>query len=227
MKKYDWLFLDLDNTILDFDASSKAAFFNIFESFTVEDYKLYRAYNHAVWVDFEKGKISKEELKLKRWNDFFDGKKIDHDAKSTNEKYFDHIKMNPVFVEGAEALVKELIKEYSLCIITNGLSEVQNSRLKLSGIADLIEHVVISDTIGVAKPKSEFFDYTFKLIGNPMREDALIIGDTLTSDIRGGLDYDVDTCWFNYFKKDNETTYRPTYEVKDTSELRRLLLRNS
>lgn len=224
MKKYDWLLLDLDNTILDFNASSKQAFFKIFNNLGEADYKLYRDFNHAVWLAFENGHITKDVLKVKRWSDFFEAIKIAADPQKTNDLYFDHIKMNPLFIEGAYQLILDLKRKYNLCIVTNGLSEVQNSRLQLSGLKDRIEHIVISDTIGVAKPESAFFDYTFKLIGRPMLEDVLVIGDTLNSDIRGGIAYGVDTCWYNYYREENETTYRATYEVKNINGLRRLLL---
>jgi YjjG family noncanonical pyrimidine nucleotidase len=225
MKHYDWLLFDLDNTLLDFNASSRVAFFSIFPELVDGDYVLYREFNHAVWVAFENGHITKEVLKLKRWSDFFEAKGMDADPRQVNDQYFEHIKMHPLYIEGAFQLIKDLLETYRLCIITNGLSEVQTSRLELSGINSLIEHIVISDTIGVAKPEEAFFDHTFELIGRPMREDVLVIGDTLTSDIRGGIEYGTDTCWYNYYKGENETTYRPTYVVKDIQELRRLLLR--
>ncbi len=224
MKQYDWLLFDLDNTLLDFNASSRVAFFSIFPDLSDADYIQYRAYNHAVWIAFENGHISKETLKLKRWSDFFEATGMEADPRQVNDQYFEHIKMNPIYIQGAYQLIQDLIGKYSLCIITNGLSEVQTSRLELSGINRLIEHIVVSDMIGVAKPEEAFFDHTFELIGMPMREDVLVIGDTLTSDIRGGIDYGVDTCWYNYYKGANETTYRPTYEVKDTEELWRLLI---
>lgn len=224
MKQYDWLLFDLDNTILDFNASSRQAFFSIFGELEDADYKLYREYNHAVWMDFENGHITKEVLKVKRWEDFFEAKKLDADPQETNNQYFDHIRLNPLYILGSYQLILDLKQDYQLCIITNGLSEVQNSRLQISGLKDLIGPIVISDTIGVAKPEAAFFDYTFDLIGKPMPEDVLVIGDTLNSDIRGGIAYGVDTCWYNYYQGANETTYRPTYEVQNMEELRKLLL---
>ena len=224
MKKYDWLLFDLDNTILDFNASSRQAFFKIFSDLEDADYKLYRDFNHAVWVAFENGHITKEVLVLKRWTDFFEANGMKADPQKTNSEYFGHIRMNPLYIEGAYQLLLDLKQQYQLCIITNGLSEVQNSRLQLSGIKDIIKDIVISDTIGVAKPEEAFFDYTFDLIGKPMRDDVLVIGDTLTSDIRGGIEYGVETCWYNYYQGTNETTYRPTYEVTNMGMLRDLLL---
>jgi len=227
MKRYQWLFFDLDNTILDFGASSKVAFYDIFKARNLEmkplDYKTYRDINHEVWVEFEKGKLTTDEVKHLRWDKFFELKKLKLDSKEINEAYFEHIKMNPLWISGAEELLTQLNHTYNICIITNGLSEVQHSRLALSGISDLIQHIVISDAIGVAKPAAAFFDYAFKITGEPMKEDVLVIGDTLTSDIRGGIDYGVDTCWYNYYGTENQTQYRPTYQVKNIMELQSLL----
>lgn len=231
MKRYQWLFFDLDNTILDFGASSKVAFFEIFAAkdlkMSSEDYKAYRDINHEMWVEFEKGKLSTEEVKHLRWDKFFELKKLKLNSKEINAAYFEHIKMNPLWISGAEELLIQLVRTHNICIITNGLSEVQHSRLELAGIKELVHHIVISDAIGVAKPAAAFFDYAFKTTGDPMKEDVLVIGDTLTSDIRGGIDYGVDTCWYNYYGTENETQYRPTYEVKNIGELADNLLANS
>jgi len=225
--KYSWLFFDLDNTILDFGASSELAFFQIFKnraiSLTDEDYIAYRDINHEMWVEFEKGELSTEEVKHLRWEKFFELKALSLDAQEINAAYFDHIKVNPLWVPGAEEVIHELSKSYNLCIITNGLSEVQESRLALSGLSNLIQHIVISDTIGVAKPSEAFFEFAFKLTGMPMKEEVLVIGDTLTSDIRGGIDYGVDTCWYNYYGADNTTQYHPTYAITKLSELMPIL----
>ena len=226
VRKYTWLLFDLDNTILDFGASSKAAFFDVLAKYELsqKDYDLYNGINHAVWVEFEKGQMTQDTLKIERWRRFGLERGLELDPTETNEAYFHHIRDNPIYVPGADLLIEDCLQEYQLAIITNGLSEVQESRLALTGLRDKIEHIIISDQIGVAKPAEAFFQYTYKKIGEPLLEDVLVIGDTLTSDIRGGLDFGTDTCWYNYYGKENHTTYRPTYEVKNMKGLRDLLL---
>jgi len=227
MRKYNWLFFDLDNTILDFGASSKEAFFTIFKDTgynpTPEDYQVYNTINHQIWVDLEKGLITLEELKPRRWKLFFEEKKIDLDPATVNQAYFDYIKEHPAFVSGAEGLIEGLAKSYDLCLVTNGLAEVQYPRLRLSGLDKLFPHIVVSEEIGVAKPKAAFFDHVMELVGHPMKEEILMIGDTLTSDIRGGIDYGLDTCWYNYYGKENTTQYRPTYSISKITELKVVL----
>ena len=223
MRKYNWLFFDLDNTILDFGASSKEAFFTIFDSTdyvpSLEDYQVYNTINHQVWVNLEKGLLTLEELKTRRWQLFFKEKGIDLDPAVTNQAYFDYIKENPAFVSGAIGLIEGLAKSYDLCLVTNGLAEVQYPRLRLSGLDKLFPHIIVSEEIGVAKPKAAFFDHVMKVVGHPMKEEILMIGDTLTSDIRGGIDYGLDTCWYNYYGQENTTQYRPTYAIKSIKEL--------
>jgi len=170
MRKYNWLLFDLDNTLLDFGQSSKEAFFTIFEphgyTFTAEDYKDYNVINHKAWVDLEKGLLTPEVLKTRRWQLFFEEKGLSLDPAAINEAYFE---------------------------------------------------------IGIAKPAISFFDHVMQVIGQPLKEEILIIGDTLTSDIRGGIDYGIDTCWYNYYGKENTTQYHPTYELSDIRDLVGLL----
>lgn len=223
MRKYNWLLFDLDNTILDFGKSSKEAFFTIFEVHgfkpTPEDYKVYNTINHKAWVDLEKGLLTPEVLKTRRWQLFFDAKGWTLDPAEINDAYFDYIKRNPVFVSGAEGLVESLMSDYNLCLVTNGLAEVQYPRLRLSGLDKLFPHIIVSEEIGIAKPAMAFFDHVMEVIGQPLKEELLIVGDTLTSDIRGGIDYGIDTCWYNYYGKENTTQYHPTYELSDMKEL--------
>lgn len=230
MNKYSWLFFDLDNTLLDFGASSKLAFMELFkergQDLNDSDYAVYQEINHKVWVDLEKGLITSEELKPKRWSLFLNKMGYSYDPLVINTAYFDKLKTNPIFIKGAEALINDLSTEYKLCLITNGLPEVQTPRLRLSGLDQMFDPIVISDAIGVAKPKEAFFDYCQKVTGNPMKEEVLVIGDTLTSDIRGGKEYGYDTCWYNYYQKENHTEYSPLYEITDLNELREILKRS-
>jgi len=227
MRKYNWLLFDLDNTLLDFGQSSKEAFFTIFEphgfTFTAEDYKDYNVINHKAWVDLEKGLLTPEVLKTRRWQLFFEEKGLSLDPAAINEAYFDYIKKNPVFVPGAEGLIESLADTYDLCLVTNGLAEVQHPRLRLSGLDKLFPHIIVSEEIGIAKPAISFFDHVMQVIGQPLKEEILIIGDTLTSDIRGGIDYGIDTCWYNYYGKENTTQYHPTYELSDIRDFVGLL----
>ncbi len=225
---YEWLFLDLDNTILDFGASSKIAFFHIFEiyqlSLTQKHYERYREINHQYWVKLEKGDISADQLKVQRWSDFITEFEIIADPKQLNEAYLNHISNNPIFVKDALSSLNQFRINYRMMLITNGLANVQLPRLQLTGLNPYFEHIVISEQLGYAKPSKEFFDHCHSLAGNPLKDMVLVIGDTLTSDIKGGLDFGYHTCWYNYYKKGNESEYKPHYEVKSQEGLQKLLM---
>lgn len=225
---YTWLFFDLDNTLLDFNASSKSAFFTYFDKtdlgLGLEDYDRYRVINHQVWVELELGKISFEELKSKRWQVFSDEKRLNLNPLEVNNFYFNHIASNPIYIQGAEALISKLIGKYKLAIITNGLPEVQIPRLSKTGLDKIFDPIVISKSIGYAKPDGAFFDYAYNKAGKPYKEDVLVIGDSLNSDIRGGIQYGFDTCWYNYYAEDNKSEYHATHEVTSMMELESLLI---
>ncbi len=225
---YEWLFLDLDNTILDFGASSKKAFYHIFDSHPVslseQHYKRYREINHQYWVSMEKGEISAEKLTVQRWSDFLKELKIKADPVLLNDNYLSHISNNPIFVKDALESLKQLSSKYRLMLITNGLASVQLQRLQLTSLHTYFEHIVISEQLGHAKPAKDFFEHCHGLAGRPLKDMVLVIGDTLTSDIKGGLDFGYHTCWYNYYMTDNESEYRPHYEVKSQLGLKELLM---
>jgi len=227
MKKYDWLFFDLDNTILDFNASSKLAFFELFKSrnilFDESDYQSYNEINHKVWQDMEKGLYDHKVVKSKRWNLFLESKGISGDGEVINKEYFDIISKHRIFVEGAENIVIALAKEYKLCLVTNGIAEVQIPRLANADLNQYFEAVIISDVIGFAKPDKAFFDYTSKKLNNPAKDRVLMIGDNLNSDILGASNYGYDTCWFDYHKK-GEAHSIATYYINQIIDLKAILI---
>ena len=118
---------------------------------------------------------------------------------------------------------RELRKDYGLYIITNGVASTQHNRLEKSGLADLMDDIFISDEIGYNKPDREFFEYVEKHIPGFERGKALVVGDSLFSDIRGGVDYGIDTCWLNIYNADNTSEIKPTYIIRDIVELPGLL----
>jgi putative hydrolase of the HAD superfamily len=118
-----------------------------------------------------------------------------------------------VFPE-AEKLMEKLQGKYKMAIITNGLTQVQTRRIRNAPLADYFQEVVISEEIGISKPSPQIFQYTLDKLGHTDARNVLMIGDSLTSDIKGGEDYGMDTCWFNPGGKENHTSVNPTYEVR-------------
>lgn len=228
MGKYKWLLFDLDNTILDFTESSRMAFLKVFETFHIDKdikdvFGLYKDINHKVWREREAGLLSHTELKTKRWKLLFEKLELDNDPLATNNIYFEEIKINPVFVDGAYELLESLKGKQSMMIITNGLSEVQWSRIKLTNLEQYFDHIIISDEVDCAKPDPKFFDLCYDLIGKSNKDSVLVIGDTPMSDIKGGNDYGFHTCWYNHngLKDDGQ---KPTYNIEKMSDLSLLFI---
>ncbi len=223
MRKYTWLFFDLDNTLLDFSSASKKAFFHIFNERSIElddrHYAIYSEINHKMWVELERGKIGFEDLRTGRWQLFMDEIMITEDSVEINNAYFEHIANHPIFIDGAQELIRHVEGKYNLAMITNGLPEVQYPRIKLTELDKYFDPIIISKEIGYSKPDRAFFEYATRKTGNPMNEDVLVIGDSLTSDIRGGINYGYDTCWYNPTKQENQTEYHATYEIDDVRQL--------
>lgn len=154
-KQFEWLLFDLDNTILDFSASSKLAFSAVYEALEVDKtlkdvYRLYSGINHNVWQEREAGMLSATEVKTKRWTLLCDVLDIEKDPSYLNDVYFEGIKKHVLFVEGAEDMLEQLVGKYRMMVVTNGLSEVQWSRINDTNIQRFFEHIVISDEIGIA-----------------------------------------------------------------------------
>lgn len=126
--------------------------------------------------------------------------------------------------EGARKLIKDLSDKYILSIVTNGLTVVQERRIKKSSIAKYFKDIVISEEIGIAKPHPDIFEHAIGNLGEFNKDEILMIGDNLSSDIKGGINYNIDTCWYNPNKKENKSDLSPTYEISDYKELRNILL---
>lgn len=228
MSKYEWLLFDVDNTLLDFSAASKSSLYKTFEDYemlcTEEIYKLYKTENAKVWIDFEDKKIDTATLKKIRFAGFFDLMGIRHiDPFEFNTAYIENMVAVSEVYPGAPELIERLAKDYKVSIITNGLKEAQRPRLKKVGMIDLFDSIVVSDEIGVAKPDIRFFEYTYDTLPSPPdKSTILVIGDNLMSDILGGINFGVDTCWISH-KKDNNTDLEPTYVIDSVFELEDIL----
>ncbi|HHM21047.1 MAG TPA: HAD family hydrolase, partial [Bacteroidetes bacterium] len=123
-------------------------------------------------------------------------------------------------LDGARTLLEDLLdRGHRLCLITNGLKEVQRSRIAAARMEPYFEAIVISDEIGTAKPHAGFFQYAFSAIGHPDKEKVVVVGDSLSSDIQGGNNFGLATCWFNPDGRDNITAHRPDYEIKNLEEI--------
>jgi FMN phosphatase YigB (HAD superfamily) len=126
-------------------------------------------------------------------------------------------------IEGASGILDKLSSRYVLTLITNGISSVQRSRLKAAGIEKYFKKIVISEEIGFKKPDKKFFDEALRQNINPLKEEILVIGDSLSSDILGGINYGLDTCWYNPEGKTNTSGITPEYEISSLDELLKIV----
>lgn len=229
MKKYDLLLFDLDDTLIDFSADQKLAFKYAFETmgyeYTDNVLEQYKKINGIVWNKLEKGEIKTvADLYEERCKILF---KI-YDINETTDKFNDLLdkgfQENGTPFEGVENVLKKLRKRYKLAIITNGPKSQQYTRLKNAKISQYFSYVFVSEEIGYNKPDIKFFEYMFEKLEEKDKTKMLIIGDSLTSDIQGGINAGLDTCWYNVDYKENMTTINPNYEINKLDELLSILV---
>ena len=229
MKKYQTLFFDVDDTLLDFGAAENAALRMLFEDqnipFTDEIAADYKKINQGLWRSFEDGKFDRDEVVNTRFAILFKEYGQAVDGALLENKYRSYLEEGHQLVDGAMELITELHNQHDLYIVTNGVSKTQDKRLRNSGLHPLFRDIFVSEDTGYQKPMKEFFDYVFARTPNFSVEQGLIIGDSLSADIRGGYLAGIDTCWFNPDRKPNNTDLVPTYEIQRLDELFRILNR--
>ena len=227
-KQYKWLLFDADGTLFDYDESERQAFTKTIEALGIPyDDKYLDAYhriNAALWLARERGKISVERLKTKRFELLFEAEKINGDPQRFSERYLNNLAGEGALLDYAEETIFTLARHFNLVLVTNGLKEVQRSRLKISKLDRYFDEVIISDEIGASKPDKKFFEKTFAKIGSPAKTEVLIIGDSLTSDIQGANNFGIDACWLNPQRHMRMPGLAIKYEIENLLELVEILL---
>ncbi len=220
---YHWILFDADNTLLDFTGASRKAFAQAINELHIPHhpdlFARYKRVNHIVWTELEKGQIDAVTLRKKRFELFLQDIKIDRDPVLFNKLYLDNLVQHSELLHGARPLLDHLHGKTKLALITNGLKEVQRPRLKHTGIDQYFDVIVVSDEIGKSKPHPDYFDHVFQEMRFPDKKKVLVIGDNLHSDIKGGMDYGIDTCWFNPDGQVNATDIQPTFQAKNFEEI--------
>lgn len=225
----EFLFLDLDDTILDFKAQEDAAIVKTLSAVGIDPSLAicdrYSKINKALWMQMEKGEITRDQVLYGRFEILFRELGVEADAKQAAVSYMENLSEGHYFLAGAEDAVKALSKKYRLYITSNGTAKVQNKRLDSSGIRPYFEKIFISQDIGVNKPAKEFFDYCFAAIDGFDPEKALIVGDSPSSDIQGGQNAGIKTCWINPTGRKYTREVPPDYEIESLTQLEELLER--
>ena len=229
MNEDAFVFLDLDDTILDFHAAEKIAIENTFISHGIEHgediLSRYSEINIACWEMLERGEIEREKLMTERFRLLFEERGISASPVSVQNEYESRLSRGHFFMPGAVELLEALHGKYGLYMTSNGTKSVQEGRIKSAGIAKYYSGIFISEDIGFEKPDRRFFDHVFSSIEGFDRQRAVIIGDSLTSDILGGINAGIKTVWFSHRGKAPRDDIVPDYTVKSLSELPALLER--
>lgn len=225
---YEVLVFDADETLFDFRKGENFAFLKCVDDFNLSEdkeacIKLYKEINTLIWKEFEKGLITSKDLKIERFRRLLKALNIERDAEEISNTYMKYLGMSTFLFDGVEELIKSLSKKYRLVIVTNGLKEVQTNRISKSTIGKYFEAVIISDGIGIAKPDARIFEYALDNIKYRDKSKVLMIGDSLSSDIKGGINAGIDTCLYNPDRKVNDTNIKPTYEIHKLEDLKNIL----
>jgi len=225
-KKDVSVFFDLDNTIFDFSKAETAALTRALTEFginvTDELIRQYKINNKLCWEALERGEMTRHEVLVTRFQMLFDKYGISADAEAAQDRYENLLMFGHDLLPGAEEVLKALFIDYRLFIVSNGNIEVQNARLSASGISKYFENIFISEIIGVEKPSKLFFDRCFAQISGLNIERAIIIGDSLTSDIQGGINAGMKTCLFDPLGALSDSSM-PDYRVSSLVEIPALL----
>lgn len=242
--KYDYILFDADETLFSFNnfAGLQQLFTSYGQVFTQADYDIYQQYNKQLWQRYQDNQIDAQFLQVERFVDL--ATRLPINAQQMNDEFLDVMVAICEPLPGARELLYSLRGKARLGIITNGLARMQHKRIEHTGLQDYFEWLVISEEFGQAKPQVGIFDYTFGLMGNPPKEKILMVGDTFSSDIIGGQNAGIDTCFLQHpnvalpacmrlSDADRKKTERgeqeicgapPTYHITQLSELQDILL---
>ncbi|PSU19781.1 pyrimidine 5'-nucleotidase [Photobacterium kishitanii] len=222
--KYQWILFDADETLFHFDAfrGLQLMFSRHNIVFSNSDFEQYEAINKPLWVDYQNGIISATELQNIRFETWAAALSL-----STEQLNTDFLKAMADIctpLAGAKSMLEALSQHAKLGIITNGFTALQEIRLERTGFADFFDVLIISEQVGVAKPDVKIFDYACQQMNITQRQQVLMVGDNPHSDILGGINAGMDTCWLNSDQKPLPKGITPTYTIASLAELQTILL---
>ena len=200
MKKYTDVFIDLDDTILDFKKGQHDALFAACKEYGIdiveEDYQKYDRINKLSWKSYERGEVEKSQMLVDRYRKFLDYKNVEGDAERLNSLYAKHLSEQGCLLPGAKEGLLQLKSKYRLHLITNGNVNTQKGRLKAAGLEGFFDNEFISDEVGFRKPQKEFFDHALKVSG-ANKSTTVVVGDSPSSDILGAQNAGLDAILFD------------------------------
>jgi len=236
LKKYQDIFFDLDHTLWDYESSARQTLFDLYQRYdlsskvALDENGLCESFfkvNHELWDKYNKGKISKYVLRTQRFRMVFEAIDVElklfgeNEISQFNKEYLYECPQKPNLIEGTVELLDALSSEYELHIITNGFIDVQATKMEMSGLSPYFSHVITSEGASAKKPQRKIFDFAMKQTGANIAS-SIMIGDNLSTDIKGARDYGLDQIFFNpgEIAHDNPVTH----EVNKLKEIKVILL---
>ena len=222
---YKFLLWDIDGTVLDFSAAEACAIRALFEKYhlgicTDEMLRTYSQINRKYWQALERNEMTKPEILVGRFREFFQLMGLDTTvAAAFNDDYQLTLGDYPIFMEHALDVLKQEKGKYLLVAVTNGTKIAQTKKLRMTGLDEIFDVVFISEDVGIEKPNVAFFDHVFRKIGLSDKSEALIIGDSLTSDMQGGNNAGILCCWYNPKGETNGKGLRIDFEIDHLSRV--------
>ena len=223
----EFLFLDLDDTILDFHKAERIAVSKTFRAFGIEPtdevLERYKAINIAHWKMLERGELTRAEVLVNRFRALFEEYRVVCNATAVARSYEANLSTGHFFLPGAEEAVEHLSKKYRLYLASNGTAKVQAGRMTSANLYRFFEKVFVSEEIGHNKPSKDYFEAAFAQIPGFDPARAMMVGDSLTSDILGGINAGIRTCWVNPKHLPADPEISADYEIEALSQLEALL----
>ena len=226
---YNCVLLDFDETLVSFTESEAISITKVYNKYNIpateENIAFYHNENERLWREFEKGKIKKKDIERNRF-----GKVIEKfgltgvTGDRMNRDYINYLKNSAILYDGAIEFLEDIEDYATIAIVTNGIESVQQNRLKLSRVIDFADGVFTSEKMGFNKPDKRIFINALKNLGIENYKKVLVVGDNLHSDIKGGINAGLDTCWVNFTGAENTTNIKPTYTVYDYTQLKNVIL---
>ena len=226
------LLWDVDGTLLDFSKSEAYGIRKCFEKFglgecTDEMLERYSKINHKYWRLLETGEITKQQVLIERFVEFFQSENINFDlVDEFNDEYQIRLGDKAFFCDNAFETISSLKGKYKQYAVTNGTYIAQERKLTQTGLINIFDGVFISDKIGFEKPNIKFFNTVQEKIGKFNKNEVMIIGDSLSSDMQGGNNAGILCCWYNPHNAEKKNNIKIDFEIKDLSEIPHILENN-
>ena len=220
---YSHILIDMDDTLFDFQRAQDSCFRDVLryysEEYTTEKYNRYSAINHSLWRLAENQIMRREDVQCQRFIDFFAELNKTVNGEDANRVFQDSLAKQAWLIPEATDVCRILSKNHILAIITNGIADTQYQRLNTSAISCFFSEIIVSEAVGFEKPNVLFFKKAFDLLHFYDTSKMLVVGDSLTSDIRGARNVGIDSCWYNPNKQLPVADCQPTYIISELKEL--------